>query len=117
MNAEAPAKEEPIPVQKLKAQNFPKFDGTDDGTTYLNWKDQIEQLMPKVRDPHEKKNRLLECLIKGAETFIKSVITPGMTYDILMAKLESRYNDPLVMNSKLLHQVFLEWNLMNLNQH
>ena len=106
MNAEAPAREEPIPVQKLKAQNFPKFDGTDDGTTFLNWKDQIEQLMPKVRDPHEKKNRLLDCLIKGAETFIKSVITPGMAYETLMTKLERRYNDPLVMNSKLLHQVF-----------
>merc|ERR1711867_319156 len=90
----------------VSAQNFPKFDGTDDGTTYLNWKDQIEKLMPKIRDPDEKKNRLLDCLIKSAETFIKSIITPGMPYDTLMRKLESRYNDPLVMNSKLLHQVF-----------
>ena len=29
-----------------------------------------------------------------------------MAYETLMAKLERRYNDPLVMNSKLLHQVF-----------
>ena len=106
IHAEAPVRVEPIPVQKLKAQNFPKFDGTDDGTTYLNWKDQIEKLMPKIRDPDEKKNRLLDCLIKNAESFIKSIITPGMPYDTLMRKLESRYNDPLVMNSKLLHQVF-----------
>ena len=106
IHAETPAKEEPILVQKLKAQNFPKFDGTDDGTTFLIWKDQMGQLMPKIRDPHEKKNRLLDCLIKGAEKFIKSVITAGMSYETLMEKLNGRYNDPLVMNSKLLHQVF-----------
>ena len=29
-----------------------------------------------------------------------------MTYETLMGKLDGRYNDPLVMNSKLLHQLF-----------
>ena len=56
-----PAAEEEIPVQKLKAQNFPKFDGTDDGTTFLIWQDHIRKMMPKIRDPAEKKIRLLEC--------------------------------------------------------
>ena len=44
-----PSAEDIIPVQKLKAQNFPKFDGTDDGTTFLIWKDQIRKIMPKLR--------------------------------------------------------------------
>ena len=63
-------------------------------------------MMPKVKDPNEKKNRLLGCLIEGAKEFIDSVITTEMTYEILMGKLKGRYNDPLVMNSKLLHQLF-----------
>ena len=56
INADVEIKEEEtIPVQKLKAQNFPQFDGTDDGTTFLIWQDQIEKMMPKIRDPAEKK--------------------------------------------------------------
>ena len=56
MNAAAPPRaEDIIPVQKLKAQDFPKFDGADDGTTFLIWKDQIDKIMPKIRDPNEKR--------------------------------------------------------------
>ena len=98
--------EDVIAVQKLKAQEFPTFDGTDDGTTFLIWEDQVEKMMPKVKDPNEKKNYLLGCLIDGAKEFISSVITKEMTYEVLMGKLKGRYNDPLVMNSKLLHQLF-----------
>ena len=63
-----PAAEEEIPVQKLKAQNFPKFDGTDDGTTFLIWQDHIRKMMPKIRDPAEKKNpppRMFDRWCKG----------------------------------------------------
>ena len=63
-------------------------------------------MMPKIRDPEEKKNRLLECLTEDAKEFIESVITTRMTYDVLMLRLNGRYNDPLVMNTKLLHQLF-----------
>ena len=65
--AGSPRPEDTIPVQKLKAQDFPKFDGTDDGTTYLIWKDQMAKMIDKIRDPNEKKNRLLECLVDGAQ--------------------------------------------------
>ena len=62
--------------------------------------------MPKVKGPNEKKNHLLGCLIDGAKEFIGSVITKDMTYEIMMQKLNGRYNDPLVMNAKLLYQLF-----------
>ena len=107
INADVEIKEEEtIPVQKLKAQNFPQFDGTDDGTTFLIWQDQITKMMPKIKEPEEKKNRLLECMIDEAKNFIDSAITTKMTYNDLMSRLDGRYNDPLVMNNKLLHHLF-----------
>ena len=84
-------KKETIPVQKLKAQNFPTFDGTDDGTTFLIWQDQITKMMLKIRDPEERKNRLLECMLGEAKHFVDSIITTKRKYDDNSRLINSLY--------------------------
>ena len=50
MAAAPRAEVEVIGVQKLKAQEFPTSDGTDNRTTFLIWEDQINKMMPRVID-------------------------------------------------------------------
>ena len=88
---------------RLSRLNFPTFNGEGN---YSNWKTDFEILIVHVPLENVKRTRLLESLEGDAKIYIKSVVTPDKSYDDIIALLEARYNDPLVVNYNLLDRMF-----------
>jgi len=63
-------------------------------------------LIVHVQQDNVKRTRLLESLEGDAKIYIKSVVTPDKSYNDIIALLEARYNDPLVVNYNLLDRMF-----------
>ena len=79
---------------RLSRLNFPTFDGKDN---FRNWKTEFDTLIALVLQEEVKRSRLLEALTGDAKIYIKSVITPEKNYNDIVALLQARYDDPLVI--------------------
>ena len=88
---------------RLSRLNFPTFNGEGN---YSNWKTDFEILIVHVPLENVKRTRLLESLEGDAKIYIRSVVTPDKSYNDIIALLEARYNDPLVVNYNLLDRMF-----------
>ena len=88
---------------RLSRLEFPTFDGE---TNYRNWKAGFNTLIAYVHHEDVKRCHLRGALKGDAKVYIDSVITPNSTYADIMAKLEARYNDPMVVNNNLLDKMF-----------
>ena len=102
-NEPAPAAAAGADQVRLSRLTFPTFDGKDN---YRNWKKEFDILIALVPQEEVKRSRLLEALTGDAKIYIKSVITPEKTYNDVVALLQARYNDPLVINYNLLDKMF-----------